>query len=145
MEVREVVRKLRRMGAFCQKQRGEDRYTCQLEGMKIKVTPEKIIVDVPADIRNVRFYFKEFQLSEDVFEEGVKNFAGARSAGLIFPEEGSLSIVFDIGDAPRALKVIKKIKDEDLWLVFDDVDVNVRCRVGDEEVDCWEWIGRLEE
>ena len=147
MEVREVVRRLKRMGAECRKHRRADVYTCTLDNVGIVVNPREIKLSIYVDFRTEFLRYsstEEVPVNDESFERELREITGAR-VGMKLPAEGSLEFVFDIKDADKALRVAKKLKEKDMWIVLTNMDAELRCMMGDEQVSCWDWIDELKD
>jgi len=147
MEVREVVRRLRRMGAKCKKRRRADIYDCILDNVDILVTPDKVKLSIYVDFRTEFLRYsstEEIPVDDEIFERELREITGAW-VGMKLPNEGSLEFVFDIKDADKALRVAKKLKEKDMWIVLTNMDAELRCMMGDEQVSCWDWVDELKD
>jgi len=152
MDVERIVRALRRMGASCRKmrRRGALNYVCRADNVTaiINETWGKIEIIPYVDFRVEYFTFGEgkaghYEMEDREFIQRLRENTGAH-VNLDFPNpEAELVFRFKLDEADKALRLFKKLKDNDMWIALTNIEAELRCYKGDQKIECWDWVEML--
>ena len=147
--MKKVVRSLEKLGAVCKKL--QDEYCCRLipELIDVYVSPFDIRIFIDVDVRLEEFHYRTCEgIEGGEFEEKLREITGAWKVFLDFPTILKFCLVFDLEDADKALKVVKRLKDlrrKGLMLMLRDIRGELKSMIRLNEISSQEWLKELAE
>jgi len=146
-QLRSIVRLFEKVGAKCRKLRRKNIYECWKGDVTARISEEGITIVSPGEFR---IWYSEFTtadgVSENDFLRDLKEVTGADSADIEIPcGELSLKLGFSLDKAEKAVRVFKKISDNDMWVAVTNIRGELRLIKRGEPVSVDEWLKAFED
>jgi len=144
MDVEEVVKLFKSIGAKCKKLRRREIYSCWKDGVRAVIDPEDITITDVGEFREEYLHLETEDGWRDLeIEDTVSNLIGGKFR-IEIRGDVNLKATFPIDRAEDAVKLFNYLAENEVWMAATNMDGELRIRKGKEAIGGDEFIEDIE-